>query len=328
MKSPFTEKEMTLVKEWRKMTYRKEAFNVYFHFYRCEDTGEQFEDEDFSKLNYNQVVNQYRVKHRIPFPDQIREIRQKYGLSAMKMSDVMGMGPNSWRNYEADEVPSKVHANLIQMISTPENFREYIEKFSEVEAKEREKILKQVQKLELDNIDCLEPLLRFEYLPDITTGFKSFNKEIVKSVILFYAEQLKPFKTKLNKLLFYTDFVHFRKYSKGITGLKYAAFQYGPVPDKYDVLFGLMSDMDYFDIEYDMSNYGEVERILPNPANPFIASFLTPMELETLELVLNRFKTTSSSEIADISHKEKAWKDNVEGKKIIPYYYSFELETI
>lgn len=319
---------MTFVKEWREMTYRKESFQVYFHFYRCDDTGEKFESEEQSDLNFNQVVNQYRVRHRIPFPEQIREIRLKYGLSAMKMAEVMGMGPNSWRNYEADEVPSKVHANLIQMISTPENFREYIEKFSEVEAKEREKILKHIQKLEADNSDCFDPLIRFYNLSDITTGFKSFSLEKVKSVILFYAEHLKPYKTKLNKLLFYTDFVHFRKYSQGITGLKYAAFQYGPVPDKYDVLFGLMADMDYFDIEYDMSNYGEVERILSNAANPFNPSFLTPMELESIEIVFNRFKSTTSSEIAEISHKEKAWKDNVEGKRIIPYHYSFDLETV
>ena len=31
-------------------------FQVLFHSYKCEDTGEQFEDELFAQLNYNQVV--------------------------------------------------------------------------------------------------------------------------------------------------------------------------------------------------------------------------------------------------------------------------------
>lgn len=328
MKSPFTGKEMTLVKEWREMSYRKESYKVYFHFYQCEDTGEQFESEELSQLNYNQVINQYRVRHHIPFPEEIRKIREKYGLSAAKMSAVMGMGPNSWRNYEADEVPSKVHANLIQLISDPLYFKDYIEKYSEVEEADREKIFKQLQKLDIQGCSCYDPLMRFNSRPDITTGFKAFDKEKTKSIIQFFAQQIQPYKTKLNKLLFYTDFVHFRKYSQGITGLKYTAIQFGPVPDKYDVLFGLMAEMDYFDIEYEMSNYGEVEQILPNPDNEFNAMQLTASELEAMEIVLNRFRNTTSSEIADISHKEKAWKDNIDGKKIIPFNYAFDLVTV
>ena len=80
MKSPITGKEMSIQKEWRTMQFRKEEFQVLFHFYKCEDTGEQFEDEKFAELNYNQLVNQYRVRYNIPFPDQIKGIKKKYGL--------------------------------------------------------------------------------------------------------------------------------------------------------------------------------------------------------------------------------------------------------
>ena len=36
---------MKAAKEWRDMTFRKETFQVMFHYYLCEDTGEKFEDE-------------------------------------------------------------------------------------------------------------------------------------------------------------------------------------------------------------------------------------------------------------------------------------------
>lgn len=327
MKSPFTGKKMTLVKEWREMTYRKEQFNVLYHFYRCEDTEEQFEDDHFTTLNYNQIINQYRVSHRIPFPEQIKKIRQKYGLSAAKMSKVMGMGPNSWRNYEGDEVPSKVHANLIQMISDAENFREYIEKFSELEGKEREKVLLQLKKLETDSCCCDDPLLRFESLPDITNGFKSFDKEKTKNVILFFAEYLKPFKTKLNKLLFYSDFAFFRQYTQSITGLKYKAIPYGPVPNNYDVLFGLLAEQGVIDIDYSMTQYGEVERIILSKNNRYDQSLFSAEELEILHYISDKFKDTTASDIAEISHKESAWQANIEGNKIIPFHYAFSLKT-
>ncbi|MBW6535520.1 MAG: DUF4065 domain-containing protein [Mariniphaga sp.] len=328
MKNPFTGKEMTLVKEWRKMIYRKESFDVLFHFYRCEDSGEQFEDEHFSKLNYNQVVNQYRVRHRIPFPEQIKEIRLKYGLSAAKMSEVIGMGANSWRNYEGDEVPSKVHANLIQMISEPEYFKDYIEKYCELGEKDREKIVKQLKKLETELSCCDDPLFRFQSQPDITNGFKAFDREKTKNVILYFAELLKPFKTKLNKLLFYSDFAHFRQNAQSITGLKYKAIEYGPVPGNYDVLFGILADQGIIDIEYSMTKFGEVEKIIPPERAHFNPLLFSDAELEILEYIADTFKNTSASEIAEISHREPAWKDNIEGKKFIPFYYAFELETV
>ena len=70
MKSPFTGKEMSIVKEWRTIKFRKDEFKILFHAYKCEDTSEQFEDEAFAQLNYMQGINQYREKYSIPFPDQ------------------------------------------------------------------------------------------------------------------------------------------------------------------------------------------------------------------------------------------------------------------
>ncbi|TVR71901.1 MAG: hypothetical protein EA408_08080 [Marinilabiliales bacterium] len=71
MKSPFTGKNMTVHKEWRKLKFRKEEFHIISHTYICEETGEKFEDYLFANLNFNQLLNQYRVKHSIPFTEQI-----------------------------------------------------------------------------------------------------------------------------------------------------------------------------------------------------------------------------------------------------------------
>ncbi|HAQ19912.1 MAG TPA: DNA-binding protein [Prolixibacteraceae bacterium] len=328
MKSPFTGKEMKVAKERREMTFRKETFPVVFHYYICEETGEKFEDEHFSVLNNNQVVNQYRVKHHIPFPEQIKEIRLKYDLSAAKMSEILGMGANSWRIYEGDEVPSKAHANLIQMIGKPENFEEYIQKYSELEEKERDKILKHVQKLKTDSCYCSDQLYRFNCQPDISTGFKAFDREKTKQVILYFAERQSPYKTKMNKLLFYSDFVHFRNTAQSITGLRYIAIPYGPVPNHFEYLFEALVEEGIICKEYTMTNIGELEQILPTGTVDFDQSLFTASELEAMEYIANTFKDTSASDIADISHREPAWKENMDEKRIISFSYAFGLETV
>src|SRR5690606_33005758 len=100
MKSPITGKEMKLIKEKRSMSFRKEQFEVIFHYFKCADSGEQFTTTEFDEVNMNQLYNQYRDKFNIPFPAEIIKIREKYGLPASKMSVILGFGINSYRQYE------------------------------------------------------------------------------------------------------------------------------------------------------------------------------------------------------------------------------------
>jgi len=51
----------------------------------------------------------------------------------------------------------------------------------------------------------------------------------------------------------------------------------------------------------------------------------TDTELQILDMVAARFKHTSTKEIIEISHKEKAWLENDAEKKLIDYNYSFDL---
>ncbi len=328
MKSPITGKEMKVGKEMRDMIYRKETYPVVFHYYQCEETGEKFEDEHFSELNFNQVVNQHRVRHHIPFPEQIIEIRQKYNLSSARISEILGFGPNSWRNYEAGEVPSRANANFIQIISQPDIFEQHILQSNELDEKEREKVIRHIQKLKSDSCFQIDQFSRFQCQPDIDSGFKAFDRSKTKQVIVYFADLLQPYKTKMNKLLFYTDFVQFRDSSQSITGLKYAAITRGPVPNHYDILFDALEDEGIISKEYSVLSCGEVEQIISTGKLKFDESLFSASELNSLRYIAEKFKETSASDIAEISHKEPAWIDNIEGKKIIPFHYAFGLVTV
>jgi len=79
-------------------------------------SDESFTTTELDDLNLNQLYNQYRAMHKLPFPDEIRRLRERYDLSATKMSDVLGFGPNSYRNYENGEVPNMSNSRLIQLV--------------------------------------------------------------------------------------------------------------------------------------------------------------------------------------------------------------------
>lgn len=65
MKSPITGKEMVLMKESRILSFRKEEFEVAYHYYKCEDTGEFFTTTELDKINLNQLYDQYWAKHKL-----------------------------------------------------------------------------------------------------------------------------------------------------------------------------------------------------------------------------------------------------------------------
>jgi len=155
MKSPFTGSEATKNQEWIDMTYRKESFRVLFHSYKCPDTGNTFEDDDFAALNYNQLVNQYRAKYALPFPEKIASIRTKYELSASKMSEIMGFGANGYRLYEDGEVPNLSNGKLIQLADNPKEFKKLVELCNTLDEKFKNKLCLRIEDLlETGHIPC------------------------------------------------------------------------------------------------------------------------------------------------------------------------------
>jgi len=334
MKSPITGLEMKLTKEQRSMIFRKETFDIVFHYYQCEDSGEQFTSAALDKLNMNQVYNQYRDKFNIPFPDEINNIRSKYGLSASKMSEILGFGVNSYRQYEAGEIPSVANAKLIQMVDDPQNFMEMTALCGTLDEKARGKYIQKAiflaeeKKRNIFNINFKEYLLG-NHLADIYSGYRNPNFEKITEMVVYFSDKLSPFKTKMNKLLFYADFLMFKQSCFSISGMRYKAIEMGPVPINFQSIFEYLANKDEIDIfttEFPQGYIGEQFKSKNN--RPFRAELFSENELNVLEKVATVFKPTSTNEMIELSHLEEAWKKNEKNKSVISYEYAFDLNQM
>jgi putative zinc finger/helix-turn-helix YgiT family protein len=334
MKSPITGKEMKLTKERRSMDFRKETVEIIFHYYKCEDSGEQFTTTVLDEVNMNQVYNQYRNKFNIPFPDEIIRIREKYGLSAAKMSEMLGFGVNSYRQYEAGEMPSVANAKLIQMVEDPKRFIDMVELCGTLDEKVKAKYIQKAQLLaeererNIFNLNFKEYLLG-NHLADIYSGYRNPNFEKFTEMVVYFSDKLSPFKTKMNKLLFYADFLMFKQSCFSISGVRYKAIDMGPVPNNFQSIFEYLANKDEIDIyTTEFSNGYTGEQFKSRKDRTFNADLFTENELNTLEKVASVFKETSTNDIIKLSHLEEAWKNNEQEKKVISYEYAFELNQI
>jgi len=331
MKSPFTGNEMSIHKEWRTMNFRKNEFKILFHTYKCNETGERFEDDVFAQLNYNQLVNQYREKYSIPFPEQIISIREKYKISASRMSEILGFGVNSYRQYENGEVPSQSNARLIQLADDPNEFKKLVNLCNTLETRVKDKIMNKIQivlgeqkhkKFEKQ----LEKYFLGAFLPNAFTGYRMPNLDKFSEMVIFFTERLQPWKTKLNKLLFYADFTMFKQSGFSISGVQYRAIPMGPVPNNFNSIFDYLARNDYVDIYYTtFPDGGTGEQFKPIADRTFNSELFTEFEVAILENIAERFKNISTDEMIALSHQEKAWRESKEEKKLIDYKYSFDL---
>ncbi|MDI6401841.1 DUF4065 domain-containing protein [Balneolaceae bacterium ANBcel3] len=334
MKSPITGKEMKLTKDRRSMNFRKEAFEIVFHYYQCGDSGEQFTTTSLDELNMNQVYNQYRDKFNIPFPDEIIRIRTRYGLSAAKMSEVLGFGVNTYRQYEAGEMPSVANAKLIQMAGDPKKFIPMVELCGTLDEKLKTKFIQKAQflaeeiKRNISSLNFKEYLLG-NHLADIYSGYRNPNLEKFTEMVVYFSDKLSPFKTKMNKLLFYADFLMFKQSCFSISGMRYHAIDMGPVPHNFQSIFEYLThndEIDIFTTEFPAGYVGEQFAAKKN--RPFNPEVFTEIELNTLEKVATVFKETATKDIIQCSHLEEAWKKNEKRKSSISYEYAFELNQI
>ncbi len=330
MKSPFTGGEATLQKEMRTMEFRKEPFQIQFQYYLCKDTAEQFTDDELDEVNTNQVYNQYRAKYGIPFPDEIKAIREQYGLPANKMAEILGLGVNVYRNYESGEVPNVSNGRLIQMVKDPKELKQLIDySKNEFTSEELEKIDKKINHAlnKWDDIEKMyETLMLGEKRPSLLNGYKVPNIEKINNMVLFFADKLKPFKTKLNKLLFYADFLHFKKTCFSISGLTYQAIQKGPVPKNYDLIFDNTMEKQLVSIQ--LHDFGEYmgEMFVKKDKAIFDEELFSASELKVMRIVADSFKNDTVNKIVSKSHEEDAWADNVEAFNTISYDYGFGLK--
>jgi len=335
MKSPFTDGEAILQHEKKELEFRKDVFTVTQFYYKCKDTGEDYTTDELDQINVNQLYNQYREKYGVPFPDEIKEIREQYGLSAAKMSEILGFGVNSYRQYEGGDIPTVASGRLIQAAKDPEEFKKFLDDSKPVLTdREYKRFSERVDELiEKCKHNLWENLFTAQIFshskPTEFTGYRKPSLERIAMIIAFFSEHINDlWKTKLNKLLFYSDFLNYSRTGYSISGIAYRAIPFGPVPAEYDKLYIKLKDDEFARIdfvEFDNGNYGETITSIKK----FEEGALTDAELNSLKDVIEKFATCDTNKIVKISHQEKAWLENESTHDLISYQkYAFELQAI
>ena len=145
------------------------------------------------------------------------------------------------------------------------------------------------------------------------------SREKLIEAIIYFARNAKNLgKTKLLKLLYFLDFIHFRQTGKSVTGLDYYAWDMGPVPS--DLWYELAEETLPPDLAQaisiqpvPLSSSGEMHTV--KARRKFNPVHFTPRERRIMEQLADVFRDATAKEMVEVSHlRNQPWDRTIREK--------------
>ena len=327
LNSPATGKPIKVIYRPDTVSYRGEEYPCVVTLFQDED-GEPFTTTESDTVWFNQVTNQYRAKYGIPYTDEIIALREKYGLSATKMSAILGFGVNQYRLYEMGEVPSESNGKLIRSAMNPRTFKDLVNgSRHQLTDREYTKITARVQEVINQIPDWYEERRAVDRIfrthRGVENGFAPQSTARLKNLLLYIIEQMgEVFQTKMNKVLFYIDFLSYRERGMAISGLAYNAIEFGPVPQRWDRVYSAFDEV----VPEPRLVRDQESTALTASAEADMSCF-TEQERAIIDTVCAKMKGLSAHD-SELSHKEPAWQKHLQKEGTIPFEEAFSLVEV
>lgn len=306
------------------MKVRGEKIKVEAEFLKCGTCGAEFENtrgHDALDLAYRE----YRRRHGLLQPEEVQNWRKGYGLTQRELSKLLGWGGATLSRYENGALQSEAHEKMLRLAMEPHNLHRLIQESPDaLQEDKRKRLEKELSEVEAEaySFQRLFEESFGTYDPDELSGYRRLDIGKLFAAILFFCRggQLK---TKLNKLLFYADFKHFKEYAVSLTGARYIHLPYGPVPNNYEFYFAeLIREGSLRVEEVVMGQYiGEQFVTIHAPD----LNIFTDSEIKVLSEVKDFFKNHTSSQVKDFSHRERGYAETADGD-VISYRFAEQLQ--
>lgn len=295
-------------------------------FYLCTNSSNDnsFVPAKILDKNLLKARDAYRKDMGLLTSNDIKAIRKKYNLTQSEFSKMLGFGEITITRYESKKIQDETYDYLMSLagenpLYAYESLKRNKHRFEKIKYEEIKKRIK--SNINNEDISFFKKQeVHYRYMKydekSLLNGNKIIDTDKIEDIISYLALNIKNlFKVKLMKLLWYSDFIYFRKYNVSLTGLVYKHMLFGALPIAYNEIIYLKNIeikevMLGTDIGYLIKTNKSISNII-----------LSKKEREIIDQVIKYFKHMNSSEIIKRMHSEKAYTKTV-SNEIISYKYS------
>ncbi|CAH8248477.1 DUF4065 domain-containing protein [Paenibacillus melissococcoides] len=323
------ERDVEILEREARYTFRKEPFDIIEQYAKCVHCGNDVTDEKLGSDTLKKLSQAYENKHSIN-AEVIKAIRLQFGLTQSLFSKILNMGIATIKRYESGgSSPSATQINVLKLLkNNPESILKFYDENKEkLTTEEQQTVEKKFEELfpENDFERLSSQLVEMIYKPfenTIDNGYSSVNLKKFFLMIFFFGQE-GVLKTKLMKLLWYADFLMFKRNRISLSGVPYIHKPFGPVPKEYEMVLGCLEGLNQISISTEEVGDGYT-RITITTLQEHNYELFTPEEREVLSFVKKYFEQFGSIKISDFAHSTLAWQET-ENEELIPYSYA---ETI
>lgn len=305
-------------------TVRGEEISILADVSHCQECGTQIFHEDLDRENLNRVYAEFRKRRGVVSPERIRAIRAQYDLSQRALGRLLRLGEVTVHRYENGSLPSDAHNELLVLIENPANVQRLLDEVgSDLSSSEEANLRSRLDALlrtdiEKVYVESAQKLLG-DYQPSVFSGFAKFNPGKVKDMVGLACNRTNGLsKTKLMKMLFYSDFLHFKENGVSISGLRYAHLPFGPAVHGWSTMLPWLEREGIIEVSLTEQDWDLIT------SSWVMHASLKDTELKTIERVIEKLGTLSARSLSDLTHLERAYRETTNGE-LISYEYALDL---
>ncbi|MFM9278581.1 type II TA system antitoxin MqsA family protein [Paenibacillus jiagnxiensis] len=327
------ERTVRVLERRESMPFGGEYFDIIRRVAICEVCGHEVYDEELDTETLQTLSKAYEKKHSIN-ATFIKDIRSFFGMTQPIFAKILNMGVATIKRYETGQsIPNKTQAGIFNILKKdPENITQYYEENKHKLTTHEQKIVEErLNKLfeKKNKVQAtLHNLLIMNYnhfkqsKDNGETGF--YLKKLIS--LIQYLSKNGVLKTKLMKLMWYADFLMYKRNFTSITGMVYVHKPYGPVPKDHDFLLSCLETLGEIRISTEESNNGYTRITIKSNKQPN-ESYFTDKEISVIKDILTFFEDYNSTKISNFAHETDAWKQTKEDQ-IISYDYAKSIQLL
>lgn len=234
-----------------------------------------------------------------------------------------------WREFQREVPPESVSIALQRWLDQRvdlvlEGVTELLTRPGSDEAMEFARMLERVESPAADVVPETVQVSADELHP-MFSGNRALSADRLAAMMGYFAGKgIELYKTKLNKLLFYADLTGFYLTGRGLSGAQYVNLPYGPVPDRFEDMIEHAVNLGAIESVSAAQRDASVRLIERGPETPDV---LDETDRRILDWVAETYGKLNTSQITDLSHEERAYKNTRPGERIA-YAYAQFLKTL
>lgn len=320
--------EVSLIEEEKETIIKGEKIKYKELYYKCNKYTDNniFMTGELWNINLVNSLDVYRRKKDLLTSKEIKEIREKYGLTQSEMAFLLNLGEITITRYETKQIQDASVDNMIRELNDNPLFalklleknKSKLKRFKELEGNIKNVIDKDIISF-LNEQELMAKYIQYNE-KSIINGNETLDIEKLKNILAYITKEMGPIKkVVLMKLLWYIDSLSYKDMEHSITGLVYQHMPYGALPIGHKEIIELSSiksnlfinDREYEEYKIELNKEYKIKK-------------LKKEEKTIIDKVISKFKNYKSHEISEYMHKEKAYIETKDSE-IIPFTFAKEI---